>query len=140
MPQTLQEFIQECQQIITARRAAEQVEKDRLEQEFQDLLQSVKADLRRRIVQAIPQPLRQFTDYAGGRPSLEELQGYPSFWTPSAFRVDAPGLRLIKFTTSAGEANGPLVITEILVFDPNFGDTSFGTDWTEAVAAAVIGA
>ena len=94
---------------------------------------SVKTSLRSRLIQAIPQPLRQFTDYAGGRPKLEELQGYPTTWTPSAFKVAAPGLKLINFTTSADGPESPLRVVDIRV-----DDISFQADFVEAVAAAVI--
>ena len=135
---TLQEFIDDCVAQVAARRAAEQAERDRLEQEFQTLLQQVRASLRTRIVQAIPQPLRQFADFAGPRPRLEDLQNYPNTWTPSDFKVEAPGLKLIKFFTAADGPASPLRITDIRVFTVSAGETSYGTDWIEAVAAAVI--
>lgn len=130
---TLEEFIAACVAEVARRLAQKEAEEAQREAEFQALLQSVKQNLRTRIVQAIPQPLRQFTDYAGGRPSLEQLQGYPDTWTPSEFKVEAPGLMLIKFFTAADGPTLPLRITDIRV-----GGVSFATDWIEAVAAAVI--
>src|SRR5215471_19081343 len=133
---TLQEFIAECVGVVAARRAQEQADRDEVERQFQELLQSVKQSLRGRIAQAIPQPLRQFADFAGGRPKLEELQAYPLTWTPSSFKVEAPGLKRINFTTTADDAIGPLRIIDIRVVDPlTFAEISFQTDWIEAVAA-----
>lgn len=129
---TLEEYIAFCIAEVARRRQQEQDDSDAAELAFQQLLQQVRTDLRRRIRDAIPPPLRQFADH-GERPKLEELQGYPDTWTPSEFRVEAPGLRRINFTTSAASSTAPLVVTDIRV-----GETSFGTDWIEAVAAAVI--
>jgi len=133
MPITLEEFIADCVATIAQRRAEEDAERAEQERQFQELLQSVKASLRSRIIATIPQPLRQFTDYAGIRPTLEELQGYPNTWTPSSFKVEAPGLQLINFSTATDGATAPLRITDIRIQS-----VSFGTDWIEAVAAAVI--
>ena len=138
MPTPLETFIADCVAQVAARRAQEQADAAAREQAFQDLLASVKANLRGRLGPAIPQPLRQFTDYAGGRPKLEELQGYPITWTPSQFNVIAPGLKLINFTTSADGPATPLRIIDIRVVDPVAGETSVGTDWIEAVAAAAV--
>jgi hypothetical protein len=130
---TLQEFIDDCVAQVAARRAAEDAERQRVEGEFQTLLQSVVASVRQRLAAAIPQPLRQFTSYAGRRPELAQLQGYPAIWTPAEFKVDAPGLRLIRFTTSASDSEGPIVVAKIKI-----DDADFGTDWIEAVAAAKV--
>lgn len=137
MAQTLQEFIDSCVAEVARRDADEQARRDAAEQQRQQLLQAVRVSLRTRVAQAIPQPLRQFTDYTGN-PTLEELRGYPNTWTPSVFSVAAPGLKPINFTTTADGPDSLLRITDISVIDPAAGSVSFGTDWIKAVAAAVI--
>ena len=133
MPQTLQEFIDDCLAQAAARRNAEDQERQRQENDFQAALQEVILSVRQRLRDAIPQPIRQFTSYDGGRPALAQLQGYPTIWTPTDFKVSAPGLKVIKFTTSAADAAGPIIVVKIEV-----DEADFGTDWVEAVAAAVI--
>lgn len=130
---TLQEFIDDCVAQVNARRAAEEAEKQQREADFQALLQSVVTSVKQRLAPAIPQPLRQFAGFAGRRPSLEELQGYPDRWTPTDFKIEAPGLNRIDFTVSASDTTGPIVVNKIMV-----NGVTFGTDWIEAVAAAVI--
>jgi|SRR5262245_63913820 len=128
---TLQEYIDFCLATVAARRQAEQQERDRQEIDFQAALAAVIASIRQRLAQAIPQPLRQFVSYAGGRPTLQQLQGYPTTWSPADFKVVAPGLAQINFSVAASDTTGPMQVVDIKV-----GQTSYGTDWIEAVAAA----
>lgn len=128
---TLEEYIQFCLAEMERRQAEEEARRDAEEAAFQALLQSVKQNLRGRIIQAIPQPLRPHADYAGGRPLLEQLQRYPETWTPSEFKVEVPGLRRIDFFTASDGPTSPLRLTDIKV-----DNVSFRMDWTAAVAAA----
>ncbi len=128
---TLEEFIAQCIATVAARRAQEQADENQQEQDFQALLGSVIASVRSRLVASIPQPLRQFTSYAGERPTLTQLQGYPATWTPCDFKVEASGLALILFAARAVDPAGPMQIVHIRV-----GTRDFGNDWIEAVAFA----
>src|SRR5262245_21726627 len=129
---TLQEYIDFCVTTVAARRQAEQQERDQQEADFQAALASVITSVRPRLAAAVPQPLRQFDTYAGGRPTLQQLQGYPTTWSPSDFKVVPPGLSQSNVSVAASEVTGPIQVVDIKV-----GQTSYGTDWIEAVAAAV---
>lgn len=113
------------------RRRSEREERERVERERRERrVSEVLSDLRRRLRDVIPAPLRSFVSYAGVEITQKMLDGYPTLWTPSEFKIEAPGLRAIAFTTSA-DSGGTLHLTNIKVA----GD-SFSTDWIEAVAAS----
>lgn len=134
MPTPLEIFIADCQAQVAARRQQEQADKAERDRQFQELKQSVFTSVKQRLRDSVPQPLRQFVDYAGADPTLAELQRYPATWTPCNFKVEAPGLQVIRFITRRDDATGPMPVVDIKV-----GDGDFQTDWVEAVAAAAAG-
>lgn len=128
---TLEEFIAECVATRDARRARRDAEEAQRQAEIDALRQSVLQNVRQRVNDAIPAPLRQFRSYAGETPTLKMLQDYPLRWQPCDFKIEAPGLALITFNTNADTPTSPMRVVDIHV-----GAKVFGGDWIEAVAEA----
>jgi hypothetical protein len=116
---TLQEFIADCIAQAAGR-----------EQRLQDLIRDIVSDVRLRLGESIPQPLRQFTSFAGVRPSEEVLRTYPTGFSPSEFKIEAPGLQTIRFSVSALGPESPFFVRDIQVAGSRF------SDFIEAVAFA----
>ena len=129
---TFTEYVAEARRIRDARQAQEQADRTKREQDRVALLNDVVARALQRVDASLPDELRPFALYAGD-PDIDEatLRKYPTGFTPCDFRIMAPGLQVINFSVSAGDASRQLRVVEI-----HIGATRFGTDWIEAVAFA----
>lgn len=128
---TIDELIADSRRTRDERR--EQVERQRTDEQVrrETRLAEVTESVNARLGDAVPEPLRPFVTCVGLQVSEEVLKLYPDQWTPCDFRVHAPGLVPIRFTTTTDGPNEPLRVTVIQV-----GETGFGNNWTEAIAAA----
>jgi len=109
---------------IEARRAEERATLDAR-------IAEIMRDVETRLGDAVPDPLRPFVICVGLQVSDEVLRMYPDQWTPCDFRIEAPSLATIRFTTTTDGPSDPLRVTLIQV-----DRTGFGADWAEAIAAA----
>lgn len=128
---TLQEFKQDCIRRHNERLAREADERTRKSSDLEKLRTDVLAAAVRQVGQAIPEELREFVAVDGEEPTEKELRAFPNRFFPTIFKVEAPGLLPIHFTTSTKDRVSQ--VTQITV-----GLNKFGDDWFEAVFAALI--
>jgi hypothetical protein len=79
-----------------------------------------------RIDSSLPEPLREYVVYAGQDREDRE----PGRWAPTFFKIEAPELAPMSFTTVVNP-DGTLRVNSIRV-----GDKKFGADWDAAIVEA----
>lgn len=131
MAANLAEYIAECVAARNAQQAQRDAEEAQRRAQIDALRTSVLQNVRQRVRDSIPPFLRPHVGYAGETPTEQMLRDYPARWQPCDFKIEAPGLSLITFTTSADTPTSPMRVVEIRTVSK-----TFGGDWTEAVAEA----
>lgn len=127
MATTIEELIEEARERATRDPAQRETERRQQEEQRRGTLTT---EALGRIDTSLPGPLRPHVTYAGADPGNPT----PAGWFPAFFRVDAPRLASIAFTTRLADPSNPAGL--LRVDSIRVGTNKFGADWDAAIIEA----